>query len=405
MRTPGTKRRWAVALALAVTGYIVVADCLLRPLHGAGYLQPVLGYADGLSAILQAPGIATVIAAGLRNGHHTTWPLWLLMLPINCVLWAAGLRVALGILFPSRAASTPSVEPIPGRHLSRRAILTGSVRLAAVGAGSVAAYSFFFAPRRFQIVRQTRAIRGLRSELDGLRIVQMTDIHHGPNLSLQYVREVIAAANALQPDVTLLTGDYVYRSPQYIAPVIRELAALRAKIGVVGVLGNHDWWEDADLTRREFARTSIPLIDNDRVIITPDRELVRGRVVDEGLCIAGVGDFMEDVADFSTALRDIPTAMPRLVISHNPDAAEASELIYARHRIDLMVCGHTHGGQAWLPGVGRPIVPSRYGQKYAYGSVRGPVCDVYVSSGIGTSILPMRFEVPPEINVIELRSA
>jgi predicted MPP superfamily phosphohydrolase len=328
----------------------------------------------------------------------------MLMLPINFVLWMVGLRVALGCLFSSQ--QTPSLSANDGAtRISRRAILTGTARFAAVGAGSVAAYSFFFAPRRFETVRQTRAIRGLRSELDGLRLVQLTDIHHGPNLSLGYVRAVVAAANALQPDVTLLTGDYVYRSPRYIAPVVRELAALRAKIGIVGVLGNHDWWEDADLTRREFARTAIPLIDNDRVIVTPDRALVRGRIVDEGLCIAGVGDFMEDVADFNAALRDVSAAMPRMIMSHNPDAAESSDLIFARHRIDLMICGHTHGGQAWFPGVGRPIVPSRYGQKYAYGLVRGPACDVYVSSGIGTSILPVRFEVPPEINVIELRCA
>jgi uncharacterized protein len=401
-------------LATAVSAYVVAADCLLRPLHGRGYLQPLLGYADGLSAILQAPGIAVLILAGFRHGHHTTWPLWLLMLPINFVLWAVVFRVFLAMIFPSRATPRVAEGHQPGQSetrptqqscVSRRAILTGGARVAAAGIGSVGAYSFLFAPRHFQIVRQTRAIRGLPPELDGLRLVQLTDIHHGPNLSLRYVRRVIAAANALKPDITLLTGDYVYRSPQYIAPVVRELAALRANIGIVGVLGNHDWWEDADLTRREFAAIGLPLIDNDRVVLTPDRSLVRGRDIDRGLSIAGVGDYTEDVSDFHAALGGLPEAMPRLLLSHNPDAAENADLIAARHRIDLMICGHTHGGQAWFPGIGRPVVPSRYGQKYAYGSVRGPVCDVYVCSGIGTSILPMRFEVPPEIAVIELRCA
>jgi predicted MPP superfamily phosphohydrolase len=312
------------------------------------------------------------------------------------------------MLFPStRTADAKTDAPATTKEprFTRRAILTGGARLAAVSAGSVAAYSFFVAPRRFQIVRQVRAIQGLRPEFDGLRLVQLTDIHHGPNLSLSYVRDVIAAANALQPDITLLTGDYVYRSPAYIVPVVRELANLRANVGVLGVLGNHDWWEDADLRRREFARAGIPLIDNDRAILSPDRRLVGRSGADAGLCIAGVGDYMEDVADFDAALGGVPDLMPRLLLSHNPDVAENARLIASRHRIDLMIAGHTHGGQAWIPGVGRPIVPSRYGQKYAYGSVRGPVCDVYVCSGIGTSILPMRFEVPPEINLIELRSA
>jgi predicted MPP superfamily phosphohydrolase len=404
MSTPNAKRRWAVDLATAVIAYVVIADCLLRPLHGWGYLQPILAYADGLSAILQAPGIAVIILAGFRHGHHTTWTMWWCMLPINFVLWTVAFRVFLAMIFPS-AVPRPQRDAKPSEtpnRVSRRAILTGGARIAAVGIGSVGAYSFLFEPRHFQIVRQTRAIRGLPPQLDGLRLVQLTDIHHGPNLSLRYVRRVIAAANALRPDITLLTGDYVYRSPQYIAPVVQEFAALRANIGIVGVLGNHDWWEDADLTRRQFARVGLPLIDNDRVIVTPDRKLLRGRDIDSGLCIAGVGDYTEDVSDFHAALGGVAPTIPRLVLSHNPDAAEDANLIAARHRIDLMICGHTHGGQAWIPGLGRPVVPSRYGQKYAYGSVRGPVCDVYVCAGIGTSILPMRFEVPPEINVIDL---
>jgi predicted MPP superfamily phosphohydrolase len=412
LQTAAAKRRWALALALLVTAYIAVADWVFLPLHRLGYAQGVLGYLDGLSAMLQAPGFAVVLFAGWRQGHHTTTGLWFILVPINFVLWVVGLRLALGILFASGFHRRTNVTPAKGEQgelreghpsaCSRRAVLTGAARLAAVGAGCVGAYSFLLEPRRFEIVRQTRHLRGLHPELQGLRLVQLTDIHHGPNLSLDYVRQVIAAANALHPDITLLTGDYVYRSPRYIAPVVRELSELRAKIGIIGVLGNHDWWEDAELTRREFARIGIPLIDNDRMILTPDRRLERGGRAQEGLCIAGIGDYLEDTVNFDAALRDVPETMPRLLLSHNPDAAEDADLIARRYRIDLMMCGHTHGGQAWIPGLGRPVVPSRYGQKYAYGSVRGPTCDVYVCSGIGTSILPMRFCVPPEINVIEL---
>jgi predicted MPP superfamily phosphohydrolase len=233
--------------------------------------------------------------------------------------------------------------------------------------------------------------------------VQLTDIHHGPNLSLDYVREVVAATNALRPDVVLLTGDYVYRSPRYIVPVVRELAELRGSIGVVGVLGNHDWWEDATMTRNAFAQAGIPLIDNSRIFVTPDRKLTAN--AHEGLCIAGVGDYLEDYTRFDAALAYVPESMPRLLLSHNPDAAEDPDLLALKPRIDLMLCGHTHGGQVRFPGVGSMIVPSRFGQKYALGLVKGPACDVYVSRGIGTTILPIRFGVPPEIAMMELRPA
>ena len=128
--------------------------------------------------------------------------------------------------------------------------------------------------RWFEITRRRHAIRGLHPDLAGLRLVQLTDIHHGPAMSLNYVREVIAATNALKPDLILLTGDYVHRSPAYIDPVVRELSELRASIGVVGVLGNHDWWESAPLSRECFAKAGIPLIDNDRLLVSPDRKFV-----------------------------------------------------------------------------------------------------------------------------------
>jgi predicted MPP superfamily phosphohydrolase len=97
--------------------------------------------------------------------------------------------------------------------------------------------------------------------------------------------------------------------------------------------------------------------------------------------------------------------MPRLLLSHNPDAAEDPRFLRARHRVDLMLSGHTHGGQVRLPVVGAPVIPSKYGQKYAAGLVQGPRCPVYVSRGLGLSGLPVRFGVPPEIVLFELQRA
>jgi predicted MPP superfamily phosphohydrolase len=97
--------------------------------------------------------------------------------------------------------------------------------------------------------------------------------------------------------------------------------------------------------------------------------------------------------------------MPRVLLSHNPDVAEENEFLASGYRVDLMLSGHTHGGQVRLPGIGTPVTNSVYGQKYAAGLVDGPVCPVYVSRGLGMTAMPIRFACRPEIAVIELRCA
>src|SRR5262249_24297196 len=126
---------------------------------------------------------------------------------------------------------------------------------------------------------------------------------------------------------------------------------------------------------------------------------------DQGLAVCGVGDLWEDDQDYERALDDLPEEMPRLLLSHNPDVAEEKSFIRSGLRVDLMLSGHTHGGQIWVPGFGTPIVPSRYGQKYAGGWGGGPPGPVFVSRGLGLSMLPLRRGVTPEIAVLELRTA
>jgi predicted MPP superfamily phosphohydrolase len=218
------------------------------------------------------------------------------------------------------------------------------------------------------------------------------------------VRTIVDATNALKPDVVLLTGDYVFESPRYVPQVAKALSQLRPKIGCVGVLGNHDWWEDADLARRELKRARIALIDNDRLVLTTSRRFEGN--ASEGLCIAGVGDFWEDRQLYGQALGRLPHDMHRILLSHNPDVAEAEELAQSRLRVDLIVCGHTHGGQIQLPFVPNPAAGvSRYGAKYTHGMVQGPIAPVYTSAGLGTVGVPIRLGTTPEIAVFELRSA
>ena len=283
--------------------------------------------------------------------------------------------------------------------LSRRELIASAATGAIVVAGaSTALYATLIAPRRV-VVREYRiAIRGLAPALSGLRLVHISDTHYGPFVSLGFLAAVMERANRLEPDLVVLTGDYVHRTARAIAPGIGVFARLRARLGIVAVLGNHDHWEGASACRRALQRAGIPTIDNSRRFIVGD-ELVTELPATPGLCVAGLGDLWEDAAGFSSALAGVPAAMPRILLSHNPDAAER---VPADLRVDLMLSGHTHGGQLRFPAVGAPLVPSAYGDRYEGGLCKGPRCDVLVSRGVGLSIIPVRFGVAPEIGLITL---
>jgi predicted MPP superfamily phosphohydrolase len=386
-------------LTAAIAAYAIFAFWVLKPLHAQELAQSLLGFLIGLDHVLQAPGLWLATALGVRSGHHTALSAWLFGLLLNGIgYFLVGL--VLGTLWRWTSATSPCPSPEAGAGYSRRRFLRTGIKVLGGGAVAGLGYALVVEPRWFQVTHWVFPVRDLPPSLHGLRLVQLTDIHHGPWLALPYVREVVDATNQLEPDLILLTGDYVHHSPEYIRPVMAELARLRAKVGIVAVLGNHDWWENASLTCAELARIGIPLIDNGRRLVTPDRRLIEGE--GKGLVIAGVGDLWEDRPDYQQALGGLAESTPRLLLSHNPDVAEEREFVESGLRVDLMLSGHTHGGQVAIPFVGTPMVPSRFGQKYAQGLVQGPVCPVFVCRGIGVSMLPLRAGVFPEIAVLEL---
>src|SRR5258706_8046980 len=207
-------------------------------------------------------------------------------------------------------------------------------------------------------------------------------------MSLAWVRQIVETTNALAPDIVALAGDYIYNGTDYAQPVALELSKLRPRVGVVGVMGNHDWWGGGELMKSAFANQRLPLIDNARMYITPQRRLVQH--AKEGLCLAGVGDLWEDKCLYEQALGDVPGGMPRILLSHNPDVAEEPQFLQSGVRVDLMLSGHTHGGQISLPGIGAPVTNSAYGQKDAEGLVAGPGCPGVVSKGLGETEMPVR---------------
>jgi len=260
------------------------------------------------------------------------------------------------------------------------------------GTGLVAAVdALVVEPRWIGVERLDVPIRGLGAALDGLRVVLMSDTHCGPWTRPSYVRKAVRLANEQEPDVVLLLGDYVHRDRRRIAPGIAPFADLWAEHGVFAVLGNHDHWEGAPATRQALADADIPEIDSSSVTLD---------VGGSRLAIGGVDDLWTARQDLEATFDGVPGDVPRLLMSHNPDYAEAMP---EGVRVDLMVSGHTHGGQVWLPLVGAPMVPSRHGQKYRAGLVQGPRCRVYISRGLGTITPPVRFLCRPELTVLTLR--
>ena len=182
------------------------------------------------------------------------------------------------------------------------------------------------------------------------------------------------------------------RTRAHAAEAIAPLAALRAPHGVFAVMGNHDHWESAPLLREALAANGIAEWWN------AGRWIERGG---ERTWFCGVDDMWEGRPDLDRALLGVGAEDCAVLLAHNPDFAER----FRDPRVRLMLSGHTHGGQVRLPGIGALIIPSIYGRKYEMGLVKGPVCPVYVTRGVGVIFPPVRFRCPPEVALIRLRRA
>ncbi|MDO9536337.1 MAG: metallophosphoesterase [Bacillota bacterium] len=228
-------------------------------------------------------------------------------------------------------------------------------------------------------------------QFENTRIIFLTDIHHGPFFSKSRLRKLVKRVNSLQPDIILLGGDYVHRSPDYIESCFDELKKLEAGFGVYGVLGNHDHWEDGALTIQSMKDAGIHLIDNLARWIEKNGEQIK---------IGGVGDYLEDIQDINPTIADVKNEDFVVLVTHNPDYVEHLKT----DKIDLVFAGHTHGGQVTFLGLWAPIIPSENGQKYRTGIIETDNTKVIVSNGVGTITPPVRFFARPQIIIAHLRS-
>jgi predicted MPP superfamily phosphohydrolase len=257
--------------------------------------------------------------------------------------------------------------------------------------GGLPLYAFVIEPMRLVVRKTTITLPSWPAEFRDLRVTVFSDLHVGPpHITLARLRDIVEEANATEADLILMPGDFVetplrwrMAEPEEIAA---ELKRLRAKFGVFATLGNHDWWYDAERVRQAFEKEGIRVLDDQAIKIER-----RGKT----FWLAGFADEWEGRPNIEETMKQITDDAPVIAFTHNPR-------LFPRipSRVALMIAGHTHGGQIWLPFIGRPAISD---EPYPIGHFVEGGRHLFVTPGIGTSIFPVRFGVPPEISLLTIK--
>ncbi|HEX2191373.1 MAG TPA: metallophosphoesterase [Longimicrobiaceae bacterium] len=262
---------------------------------------------------------------------------------------------------------------------------------AALGAGALGVYAFYVEPRWLEVTRPRIHFRGLHPALEGMRIALLTDMHAGAGTPLSLIRRACRAAMAEKPDVVALTGDFAADDAEGFAHILEAMSCLAAPLGVYAVPGNHDYIVGIEKWHAQVRA-------NPRITDLTNTAVIR-RVGDARVCIAGVDDYSMG----EPRMEGLPPPEERdftLLLAHDPDQAERARRVC--DRVDLVVSGHTHGGQVRLPWVGALRNPAEREDLYEEGLRRRPWTQVYTSRGVGTVHLPVRFLCRPEVAILEL---
>ena len=297
---------------------------------------------------------------------------------------------------------------------SRTKVVIASLAIVLVVGLLALAYGYFIEPYRLVVNSSEIKIPNWNKAFDGLKIVAISDIHGGSNgVDEAKLRSVVEAANTQDADLIVLLGDYVSQTgprgedgkralQMPVRTIAENLAGLRSRLGVFAVLGNHDGWYGDSEIAGELTAHGIKVLNGEVAIVQRNGATLRILGLKDHM---KVGKWQTYTADARSLLAPTDGMGDVLALEHSPDVAEIiTDGVVISRDLRLMIAGHTHGGQVWLPVLGRPIVPSSYGQRFAAGHMKDRGLNIFVTTGIGTSVLPFRFMVPPEIAVLTITS-
>jgi hypothetical protein len=358
--------------------------------------------------------VLVVRKIGAKRRDHFRRPLFLLAFFLSCLLlFALSLQAyrvarffpppfitwtkAIAIVWLIGSAVALTVRLIltwlpEGRHFSpgRRRVLLAARGAVLASPVMATGYGVFIQRSDLRTTEVKIPIPGLPRELDGTRLVQLSDIHLSPFLSVRELERAVDMANETKPDVALITGDLITSAADPLDMCLDRLRQVRASYGVIGCLGNHEVYADAeDYTRVQGARLGMDFLRS------------RSRVValkGSALNFAGV-DYQRMHREYlKGAERFVRPDMVNILLSHNPDVFPVA----ASQGYQLTIAGHTHGGQITVEILRQNLSIARFYTPYVYGLYRQGDAAVYVTRGIGTVGVPARLGAPPEIALIRL---
>jgi predicted MPP superfamily phosphohydrolase len=257
-----------------------------------------------------------------------------------------------------------------------------------------AMWAFFIEPNRLIVHSETIRIDGWPAELSGIRIAMIGDVHTDTHyINEAKLQRIVDLTNAQHPDLIVLLGDYIHggrNNPEHVEPEVtaRYLKNLQAPLGVYAVLGNHDWWYNGERVRQVFERAGIPILEDDVKELSWHGQ---------SFWLAGLADLWTRPQNIGSTIAKVPASSTIIALTHNPDIFPNLP-----QNVPLLLAAHTHGGQVNIPLIGTPVVPSRFGSKYNVGHIFENNHHLFVTTGIGTSIMRVRFRVPPEIVILTI---
>lgn len=277
--------------------------------------------------------------------------------------------------------------------MTRRLLVVVAILLAVAGG----AWVVFIEPAMLRTHEETLVLPRWPVACGGLKLAVIADLHIGsPYWGVERVDALVELVRRAQPDIILLAGDYVIQGvvggtpvdPEQIAEHLKPMLTIAP---MYAVLGNHDYWLDGPRVAKAFRDVGINVVED------ASAPFEHGEC---GFVVAGIADFLEGKPNVARVMSGIADDATVLALTHNPDVFPQIP-----ERVALTVAGHTHGGQANLPLIGRPYIPSVFGERYAAGEIIENGKHLFVSTGLGTSIAPIRFRVPPELVVLTLAPA